>query len=170
MGVEKTFLGDGNQSFAAEKMQTKVISSTPDTLTTILMLPAQIYFQPWPSFSRTLISHSQLDALLHLKVNMEGPINHLPVLPTFPPTLWAPWLTLLLSLSSRLKTCHSYFLLCFSHLIVTTNLPNSFLSVLLMSSSHSPLKPDSGGRQVLVTLRSSWDFLLPVSALPADAS
>lgn len=125
-------------------MQTKVILSTPDTLTTILMLPAQIYFQPWPSFSRTLISHSQLDALSHLKVNIEGPINHLPALPTFPPTLWAPWLTLLLSLSSRLKTCPSYFLLCFSHLIVTTKLPNSSLSVLLMSSSHSPLKQHWG--------------------------
>lgn len=51
------------KSSVVQRMQTKVISSTPDTLTTILMLPAQIYFQPWPSFSRTLISHSQLDAL-----------------------------------------------------------------------------------------------------------
>ena len=42
-------------------MQTKVISSRPDTSPIILMPPAQICSRPWPTFSRTPISHYQLD-------------------------------------------------------------------------------------------------------------
>lgn len=113
-------------------MQTKVISSIPDTLTAILMLPAQICFQPWPSFSRILISHCHCSICTwkwtHWVQQIIFPLHLLSLLIRE----HHDWHSYSLSHSGH-KICHSCFLLllCLPPPAVTTKchiLPFEYLS------------------------------------------